>query len=65
MTGHRGRKDHSHEGAMRGRILEKLAELARREGSAALPAAIRAASHAGKEFLKKFPEEFAKERRKR
>jgi hypothetical protein len=50
---------------MRGRILEKLAELARREGSAVLPAAIRAASHAGKEFLKKFPEEFAKERRKR
>jgi hypothetical protein len=47
------------------RIFEKIAELARREGSAAVPAAIRAATHAGKEFLKKFPEEFAEERKKR
>jgi hypothetical protein len=50
---------------MKSKIFEKIAELARREGSAAVPAAIRAASHAGKEFLRKFPEEFAKERKKR
>ena len=50
---------------MRSKIFEKLVELARREGSAAVPAAIRAASHAGREFLKRFPEEFSKERKKR
>lgn len=45
---------------MRSKIFEKIAELARKEGSAAIPAATRAATHAGKEFLKKF----AKERKK-
>ena len=50
---------------MRNKIFEKISDWARKEGSAAIPAALRAASHAGKEFLKKFPEEFAKERRKR
>jgi hypothetical protein len=50
---------------MRRRIFEKVAEFARKEGSAAVPAAIRAATHAGKEFLRRFPEEFAKERKKR
>ncbi len=43
---------------MRRWISEKVPELVRMEVSAALPAAMRAASHAGKEFLKKFSEEF-------
>jgi hypothetical protein len=38
---------------MRRWISEKVPELVRKEVSAALPAAMRAASHAGKEFLKK------------
>ena len=46
------------EGAVKRRIFEKIAEFVREEGSAALPAAARAAAHAGREFLKKFPEEF-------
>ena len=50
---------------MKSRIVEKISELVRKEGSAAVPAAIRAASYAGREFLKRFPEEFAKERKKR
>ena len=33
-------------------------ESVRKEGKAAVPAAVRAARHAGKEFLKKFSEEF-------
>ena len=52
-------------GSTKSKIFEKITEWAQREGSAAIPAAIRAASHAGKEFLNKFPEEFAKERKKR
>jgi hypothetical protein len=43
---------------MRRWISEKVPELVRKEVSAALPAAMRAASHAGKEFLKKVSEEF-------
>jgi hypothetical protein len=39
-------------------ISEKVPEVVRRELSAAVPAAMRAATHAGKEFLKKFSEEF-------
>jgi hypothetical protein len=39
-------------------ISEKVPEVVRKEFSAAVPAAMRAASHAGKEFLKKFSEEF-------
>ncbi len=49
---------------MRKWISERVPELVRREASAALPAAMRAASHAGREFLKKFSEEFPKERKK-
>ena len=50
---------------MRSEIAKKVTEAARREWRAAIPAAMRAASHAGKEFLKKFSEEFPRERGKR
>ena len=43
---------------MRKWISERIPEVVRREASAAVPAAMRAASHAGKEFVKKFSEEF-------
>jgi hypothetical protein len=49
---------------MRREIVRKVSESARREWRAVAPAAVRAASHAGKEFLKKFSEEFPKERNK-
>jgi hypothetical protein len=49
---------------MRKWISQRVPEFVRRETSAAVPAALRAASHAGKEFLKKFSEEFPKERKK-
>ena len=52
------------EGA-RGRAIQKVGELARSEFTLALPAARRAASHAAQAFLKKFSEEYAKERRKK
>ncbi len=39
-------------------VSEKLPEIVRKEVSAAVPAAMRAASHAGKEFLNKISEEF-------
>ena len=45
---------------MRQWISERIPEVVRREASAAVPAAMRAASHAGKEFLKKFSEEIPK-----
>jgi hypothetical protein len=45
-------------------VSEKVPELLRKEVSAAVPAAMRAAGHAGTEFLKKFSEEFPKERKK-
>jgi hypothetical protein len=50
--------------AMRREITRKVSESARREWKAAVPAALRAANHAGREFLKKFSEEFPKERKK-
>ena len=46
------------------RTARKMGELVREEAAIALPAAIRAARHAGKTFLKKFPEEYARERKK-
>ena len=49
---------------MRGRILQKVGEFARKEVSVALPAAKRAVSHGMQAFLKKFSEEYAKERKK-
>jgi hypothetical protein len=49
---------------MRGRILQKVGEFARKEISVALPAAKRAVGHGMQAFLKKFSEEYAKERKK-
>jgi hypothetical protein len=50
---------------MRGRLVQKVSEFARREATIALPAAKRAVSHGVRAFLKKFSEEYAKERKKR
>ncbi len=47
-----------------GRVIQKVGEFARREVTLALPAAQRAASHGIQAFLKKFSEEYAKERKK-
>lgn len=49
---------------MRGRVLQKVSELARREATVALPAARRALNHGVQAFLKKFSEEYQKERKK-
>ena len=49
----------------RARIIGKVAEVARREAGVVLPAAKRAAGHGIEAFLKKFSEEYAKERKKR
>ena len=49
---------------MRGRIVQKVSELAQREVRVALPAAKRAVGHGVQAFLKKFSEEYAKERKK-
>ena len=53
------------EGPVRVRVLRKAAEFARKEAGVAFPAAKRAASHSVQAFLKKFSEEYAKERKKR
>ena len=52
-------------GTARARILRKVGEIARREATVAFPAAKRAASHAAQAFIKKFSEEYTKERGKR
>ena len=49
----------------RARVLGKVAEVARREAGLVLPAARRAAGHGIEAFLKKFSEEYAKERRRK
>ena len=49
----------------RARLLGKVAEVARREAGLVIPAARRAAGYGIEAFLKKFSEEYAKERRKR
>jgi hypothetical protein len=49
----------------RARVFGKVAEVARREAGVVLPAAKRAAGHGIEAFLKKFSEEYAKERKKR
>jgi hypothetical protein len=59
----RRRTDASEDGA-RGRVIQKVGELARKEVTLAFPAAKRAASHAAQAFFKKFSEEYAKERKK-
>jgi len=51
---------------MRGRaLLQKASEVVRKEVAVALPAARRAVGPGFQAFLKKFSEEYAKERRKR
>ena len=45
--------------------MRKVEEIARREATVAFPAAKRAASHAVQAFIKKFSEEYTKERKKR
>jgi hypothetical protein len=49
----------------RARVLGKVAEIARREAGLVLPAARRAAGHGIEAFIKKFSEEYAKERRRK
>ncbi|HET7271007.1 MAG TPA: hypothetical protein VFI90_07945 [Rubrobacter sp.] len=49
---------------MRGRVVQKVSEFARREATLVIPAAKRAASHGAQAFFKKFSEEYAKERKK-
>jgi hypothetical protein len=49
----------------RARVLGKVAEAARREAGLVLPAARRAAGHGIEAFVKKFSEEYAKERRRK
>ena len=53
------------EGPVRVKVLRKVADAARKEAAVAFPAAKRAASHSLQAFLKKFSEEYAKERRKK
>lgn len=48
-----------------GRVIQKVGEFARKEFTLAFPAAQRAAGHGIQAFLKKFSEEYAKERKKR
>jgi hypothetical protein len=45
-------------------MLQKVGEFARKEARVALPAAKRAVGHGVQAFLKKFSEEYAKERKK-
>jgi hypothetical protein len=49
----------------RARIFGKVADIARHEAGVVFPAAKRAAGHGIEAFLKKFSEEYAKERKKR
>ena len=60
----RRRTDANDDGARR-RAIQKVGEFARSEFTLAFPAAKRAASHAAQAFLKKFSEEYAKERKKK
>jgi hypothetical protein len=59
----RRRTDTREDGAGR-RAIQKLNEYARSEFTLAFPAAKRAASHAAQAFVKKFSEEYVKERKK-
>ena len=49
---------------MRGRVLQKVGDFARREGTVALPAAKRAVGQGVQAYLKKFSEEYAKKSKK-
>ena len=57
-------RDTREDGAGR-RAVQKVSEFARGEFTFAFPAAKRAASHAAQVFLKKFSEEYAKERKRK
>ncbi len=46
------------------RVRKTAGELIRKEGGAAVPAALRAVTHGVKEALRVFPKEFAEERKK-
>jgi hypothetical protein len=59
------RRTNSNEDGAGRRAIQKVGELARGEFTLAFPAAKRAASHAARAFLKKFSEEYAKERKKK
>ena len=49
----------------RARVFRKVAEFVRHEAGVVLPAARRAAGHGIEAFVKKFSEEYVKERKKR
>lgn len=53
------------ESLVKSRRLNRVTEFVRREARVAVPAAKRAGVHAARVFLKKFSEEYAKERGKR
>ncbi len=55
----------SSETSGRARVFRAVAEFARREAGVAFPAARRAAAHGVEAFVKKFSQEYAKERKKR
>jgi hypothetical protein len=59
------RRTKSQEDGAGGRAIRKVGEFARSEFTLAFPAAKRAASHAAQAFLKKFSEEYARERQKK
>jgi hypothetical protein len=59
-----GKQGDPQEVAIRGRVVQKVSELARREATLAIPAAKRAVGHGVQEFFNKFSEEYAKERKK-
>lgn len=50
---------------MRRQVFTKVSEFVREEAKFAVPAATRAARHAGAIFLQKFTEEYRRERRKK
>ena len=50
---------------MRRRIIERAVEVARKEAGAVVPAAIKAVTHGARAAMRRFPEEYARERRRR
>ena len=50
---------------MRRRYIDKAIEYIKREAGVALPAAIRAVKHGAQAAARRFPEEYARERKKR
>ncbi|MBA3426345.1 MAG: hypothetical protein H0U04_17825 [Rubrobacter sp.] len=58
------RESATKESLVKGRTLSKATDFVRREAAVAFPAAKRAGVHAARVFLRKFSEEYAKERRR-